>query len=58
MKELVVFGYVAITTAVLILLWVSYHLIAECWEEWVYEYRRSQAFRDWRNKESHLRGME
>jgi len=58
MSELTVFGYVVEIVAVFVVLWVGWEIVQECKATWIYEWRRSQAFKSWRNRESHLRGME
>ena len=58
MNELAVFGYVAIIVALFVALWAGWHIFQEFKEEWMYEYRRAQAFTAWRNKRNGIGGME
>ena len=58
MSDIAVFGYVGIIAAGFVALWVAYHMISECWNAWVYDYRRARAFAKWRQQERGLRGME
>ena len=58
MTELAVFGYVFLIFLVFVAAWVVSQMFTEWKETWLYELRRSQAFRKWGQQNNRLRGME